>query len=193
MQDISGLRILTWSGPAAIRRHSQRLPRYGSLSWIVRRGRREYYMRWQRWHGVSVDAWRWVSQSRDPLAWTDFGGSIPMGLIKRAQPSETLKLPDLPAVTKLLQKFPTLIAFISSRSWPDGSPRVPGRFWFDPTPSGYTITLIDVDQCLRIKVHAGTIDDVFAAAELVIGTESSQWEIDPWSAEQAAKKMKKKK
>jgi len=116
-----------------------------------------------------------------------------MALVKRQVGADALTMPDLPGNSKLLGKLTTLIEFLTKRTWPDGAARAPGRLWLDPSPLGFTITLIDVDQCLRIKVYAGTIDDVFAAAELVVGSESSQWEVDAYSAEQRAAKLKKKK
>jgi len=193
MMDITGLRVLTWIGPAAIKRHSQRLPRFGTLAWIVRRAHVEYYLCWRKWHGATIDAWRPVKTRSDPLAWTDFGEVPPMALVRRNAVPGPLTFPDLPSESKVLAKFPTLIEFLTRRSWPDGTVRAPGRYWWDPLSSGFCLTLIDVDNALRIKVTAPTLDAAYAAAELVLGTDGGQWEVDTYEQEKREKKAKRKK
>jgi hypothetical protein len=115
-----------------------------------------------------------------------------MPIRRRAVEATPLQLPDLPAVTKLWAKLPTFVAFLTARSYEDGGARLPGTFWFDGSSSGFAITLRDVDQCLRLVVRAPTIDDVFAAAELAIGTENAPWETDQFLAEKRAERKKKK-
>lgn len=116
-----------------------------------------------------------------------------MPMPRRVMAPETLVPPDLPSVTKCLGKFPTLVAFLTARSYDGGGARLPGRFWFDASSSGFAITLIDADQALRIVVRAQAIDDVFAAAELILGADNAPWEVDQYQAEKLAQKKPKKK
>ena len=187
-----GITYLTWVGRAAIKRHAQLLPRVGLVTLIIRHRRREYLAYWRPWKGLLFRACR-PSGSRDDInTWGVEWGVPDMGFKRRVTDPATLTLPDLPNVTKTLGKFPTLVAFLTSRSYDDGGARVPGKFWMDASSSGFSLTLIDVDQALRIVVRAGTLDDVFAAAELVLGAENAPWEVDAFQADRQAQKKKKK-
>jgi len=115
-----------------------------------------------------------------------------MPIRRRIIETAPLQLPDLPNQTKLFGKLPTLVAFLTARSYEDAGARLPGTFWFDGGSSGFAVTLRDVDQCLRLVVRAPTIDDVFGAAELAIGAENAPWEIDQFLADKRAEKKKKK-
>lgn len=187
-----GIRYLTWRGRAAIKRHSQRLPAYRVLTLIVRHTRREYLGYWRPHVGLVFRAAR-PSGSRETInVWEHEWEIDPVGFKRRAIDPATLQLPDLPSFTKTLAKFPTFVAFLTSRSYEDGGARLPGKFWFDCSSSGFALTLIDVDQALRLVVRAGTIDDTLAAAELVLGADNAPWEVDAFQAERQASKKKKK-
>lgn len=187
-----GIRYLTWLGRAAIKRHAQLLPRYGLVTLIVRHRRREYLAYWRPFVGLTFRAARPSGSRADINTW-EFNWEIDTVAFKRrATDPATLTLPDLPSVSKTLAKFPTLIAFITSRSYDDGGARVPGKFWVDASTAGFAITLIDVDQALRLVVRAGAIDDAFTAAEIALGADNAPWEVDAFQAERQAQKKKKK-
>jgi len=116
-----------------------------------------------------------------------------MPIPRRAHDPATLVPSDLPATTKVLGKFPSLVAFLTARSYTDGPARVPGKIWLEGNSLGFSITLIDVDNAVRCVVRAGTLDDVYAAAELLLGTENAPWEVDQYQAERQAQKKSKKK
>jgi hypothetical protein len=188
----AGRKVLTWVGRAAIRRHAQLLPHAGEKDYIVSRAGKWYLVRWRKWFGQVItsvaDAPR---HSFDLVSWSDLE-NVPMPIKRRAADTASLSLPDLPNFTKLFAKTPTLVAFLTARSYEDGGSRLPGKFWFDGNSSGFSITLIDQDQGFRLVVRAGTIDDVFAAAELALGTENAPWEVDQYHATKLAEKKKKK-
>lgn len=116
-----------------------------------------------------------------------------MPIKKRALDAPTLVPPDLPSDTKILKKAcPMLVEFVTCRSYIEGGARVPGRFWFEPSGSGFMITLFDLDNAMKIAVRAGTIDDVFAACEVVLGAENAPWEPDQYQLDRRAQKGKKK-
>jgi hypothetical protein len=104
----------------------------------------------------------------------------------------TLVPPDLPTESKCLPKSPMLRAFLCARSYLEGGVRLPGRIWLEGTSLGFTLTLIDVDQALRLVVRATTLDDAFAGAELLLGADNAPWEVDEYLASRKAQKGKKK-
>jgi len=193
MFDVTGLRVLTWRVPRGMRRSNQRVPTLGTLTWIVRRGQYEYYAVWDVWNGVRYTAWRLVAPRFSELPWTDIGVRCEMPMQKPEVSGGTLVPPDLPSETKLLAKCPLLIQFMTCRSYTDGTARAPGEWWFLPSPSGFAIALKDVDTARKVTVRAGTIDDVFKAVELFLGTENSQWEVDEYRLEKLVTKKTKKK
>lgn len=184
---------LTWVGRAAMKRHSQRLPRYGERTFEVAVRRREYLVLWTRARG-----WR-VLASRDIVAWYPkppwcfFLGGDPVPIPRRFSDPASLVPPDLPTVTKVLAKFPLLVAFLTARSYVEGGVRLPGKIWFEGSTAGFALTLIDQDQAMRLTVRAGAIDDVLAAAELALGADNAPWEVDEYQANRLANKKSKKK
>lgn len=192
MLDEAERRRLTWVGRAAIKRHAQVLPHAGERAWIVVRSRREYLCLWRKWLGLQVLAVRPVAESGAAVPWNYFDEDWWMPIKRRVFDTTTLSLPDLPNATKLFAKFPTFVAFLTARSYEDGQARLPGKFWFDASTAGFQITLIDVDQAMRLVVRAAALDDVWAAAELALGTDNAPWEVDQYHAQKAAEKKKKK-
>lgn len=188
-----GIRLLTWKGRAAIKRHAQILPRNRPLTLIIRRGAGEYLAYWTPFVGLQVASWRQSRAGRNINDWDVTWELIRMPIKRRVPPDAPLQFPDLPSVTKLFQRLPTFVAFITARSYDDGAPRLPGKFWVDASSAGFTLTLIDVDQALRLTIRAGTIDDVFAAAETALGADNAPWEVDKFQAERQAEKKSKKK
>jgi len=103
----------------------------------------------------------------------------------------TLVPPDLPSESKLLAKLPALRTFLTARSYEGGGVRLPGKFWFEATSSGFFVTLFDLDNALKVSGRAPTLDDAFALLELLAGAENLQWEPDEFQAQRQAKKKKK--
>lgn len=116
-----------------------------------------------------------------------------MPIKRREMDPATLLPPDLPSESKILAKLVNVRTFLSARSYEGGGVRLPGKLWLEGNALGFTITLKDVDQALLLTVRASTLDDVFAAAELVLGAENAPWEVDQWAATRQAEKKSKKK
>lgn len=100
-------------------------------------------------------------------------------------------LPPLSSESKLLHKLPRFRAFLTDTAYEDGSPRAPGRFWFDSDGVGFTITLMEPSAYARVRLRAVTIDDVFMLCEVHLGAESPPWEVDQYARDRAAGKKKK--
>jgi len=111
---------------------------------------------------------------------------------RRVTDPQTLVPPDLPSASKILAKCPLLIQFLTARSYEEGGARLPGRFWFEVQGTAFVVTLFDLDQALKVAVRAGTLDDVFAAVELLLGAENAPWEPDQYQVERRAKTGKRK-
>lgn len=191
MRDETGAKVLTWRSGAAIRRHHQTLPRAREVFLTIRRPPWDWGVVWRPWKGFLVFSRRRVSDHGDPLAWAIFQEIHSVPMPKRKFDTSNLVPDDLPSESKLLHKCPLLRQFITARSYEGGGVRLPGRFWFEAGSLGFAITLIDVDNALRCVVRAGAIDDVFAAAELLLGAENGPWEVDQFQADRKAKKPKK--
>lgn len=192
MLDDAERRCLTWRVGAAIKRHSQILPAFGERSYIVRLPRRDFLMLWRKYKDLQVLASRPASGRGDPRSWRYYDEDWYMPIKRREMDPVTLVPSDLPMESKVLHRFLALRQFLSARSYEGGGVRLPGKMWLDGGASGYSITLKDVDQALQITVRAGTLDDVFSAAELVLGAENAPWEVDQYQAERRAEKKKKK-
>jgi hypothetical protein len=53
-----GLRVLTWVGRAAMKRHCQLLPQWGERKFVVRCRGTDYLIHWRKYHGLRVVARR---------------------------------------------------------------------------------------------------------------------------------------
>lgn len=93
--------------------------------------------------------------------------------------------------TKVLKKFPLLTRFLTDRWYEDGTPRMPGSFWFDSDVTSFTIMLKEKSSFMCARFRAGTMDDVFAACEVFLGLDSPPWEVDQYAVERSGKKSRK--
>lgn len=192
MLDNAEKKVLIWRGRAAIKRHSQLLPSFGERPYIVRRSRRDYLILWRKYHGLQVLASRMVTVPANPRSWVYYNEDWYMPIKRRFSDPSSLVMPDLPSNSKIFAKFPTLMAFLTARSYEEGGARLPGKYWFDGSSAGFQLTLIDVDQGYRLVVRAQSIDDVYTAAELALGADNAPWEPDQYQQEKLAKNRKKK-
>lgn len=93
--------------------------------------------------------------------------------------------------SKVFAKFPRLCEFWTRLTYDDGSPRLPGRHWFDQDSVGFTLTLFEVSGFAKMRCRAATIDDCYALAEKALGSENAPWEADQYAREKASGKKKK--
>lgn len=102
-------------------------------------------------------------------------------------------LPSLSVESKLFAKFPRYREFMSARSYDDGSPRLPGRVWFESDNIAYTATIFERSGFGVMRFRAQTMDDIYVAIEAFLSQETPQWEDDAYGREKAAEKNSKKK
>lgn len=188
-----GEKHLTWKPSGRYRHRKQLLPMFGAVILVVSRGRRLYRARVARRSGL-----RFVATILDPVPyppkpWEELPEEPTMGVRRLAVDTGTLRFPDLPSESKTLNKFPVLREWLTARSYDDGSVRTPGQFWWDATSSGFRVTLRDADAGMKLVVTAGTLDDVFAACELILGAQEAPWEPDEFLQRKLAEKKPRKK
>jgi len=100
-------------------------------------------------------------------------------------------LPMLSKESKLFAKLPHFVEFMTATSYEDGSPRLPGRCWFDQDGVAFTITLFEPTGFARMRLRANTFDDVWMLAEKALAADNAPWEADQYAREKAATKKKK--
>lgn len=115
-------------------------------------------------------------------------------LMRKVKPISTAgkPKPPLPKECAFLKDFPALLDFVTDTQYDDGTPRKPGKFWFDNRGTAFEITLFEPDACARATVVANTIPDVFLAAELHLMSDDSPWQEDDWLKKRLEKYAKKK-
>lgn len=113
--------------------------------------------------------------------------------MKRRTPAEA-GLPPVPLSDEsyTLHDFPLIREFLSATAYDDQTPRSPGYLTLRNRGGSYEITLYDVDAGMRVAARACLLDDVLAAAELLLGADQAPWEQDRYLTEQLTKNRKKK-
>lgn len=94
--------------------------------------------------------------------------------------------------TKVLSKFPRLMAHLSDTSYEDGKPRTVGYLWVKSNGVTWIVTLFEPDVFGRLDCRAQALDEALALAERWLGVEDAPWEVDQWQRDRALGKSKKK-
>lgn len=92
----------------------------------------------------------------------------------------------------ILKKLPRFLEFLTTKKYADGTPRKPGRFWFESDGVAFTLTLFEATAFARVRLRAASVDDAFMAAEKHLGAEDAPWENDEYARDREAKKKKGK-
>jgi len=121
-----------------------------------------------------------------PDLWSKSMKKFSMGIDKSAP------LPALPAASAVLKKFPLLCQFMTATAYDDGSPRAPGRVWFENDGIAMVVVLMEPTAFARVRLRAGTIDDMYTVAEMHLGTENAPWEVDQWQLKKHQEAQEKK-
>lgn len=192
MRQWMGQTVLTCRRNPGIRRRSQYLPRYGERQLVLDRGRK-----WYRLHWVAHAGYRVLGAGPPDLPAplyieVDAHPQKGVRMKRRAPVSENIPGPALAAESKVLDKLPKIREFLSAVKYDDGSVRQPGYVTIRNRTWSYEITLYDPDAGLRVAVRAPTLDDVWAAAELILEADDAPWEIDQYLQSQLSRGKKKR-
>lgn len=90
--------------------------------------------------------------------------------------------------SKLLLRFPHLLAFLSATAYDDAAPRRPGWVTVKTEGASWKIQAKDPDSGMQLQVTAQSLDDAITGLNLLLGSEDAPWEVDPWARERKAKK-----
>lgn len=114
--------------------------------------------------------------------------------IKRRTPVGSAELPGipLPMTSAILMKLTLIREFLTEVNYEDGSKRQPGYMTLRNRGTQFELTLYDPDAGMRLPCRGLLIDDAFALAEKLLGTESAPWEKDDYLTSRLTTKKKRK-
>lgn len=92
--------------------------------------------------------------------------------------------------TKVLSRFQNIVLHCCMCAYDDGSPRTPGWVTLKQLGGMWMLQMKDPDASAQLCVSAVLLDDLFVAAQLLLGAEDAPWQPDPFLA--AAKSQKRK-
>lgn len=192
MRRHAGIRVLTWAPWAVKRLGGQTTPRFGEKRYFVDRGKLWFLLHWVANVGYRVTAWGkagWPPESVTDL----HPHQSRSDMLKRRQPPQegTPSIP-LDGTSVILDDCPLLRQFLTHTAYDDMSPRQPGYVTIRTRGLTFEITLYDYDSGQRCACQGPSLDDMFAAAELVLGAEQAPWTPDSYLMSLLAKKPKKK-
>lgn len=188
---VEGSRVLAPFNPTRRRKPSQWLPRYSKRYWY-RWFDLYLRMRFQPVRGLYPEGTfervegRMVPVTMFPDLWSKAMKKFSMGIDK------SVPLPALPNESVVLKKFPHLRSFFVNTAYDDGSPRATGRVWLENDGIAFVVTLMEPSAFARVRLRAATLDDMFAVAEMHLGTENAPWEVDQWQLKRHQEANEKK-
>jgi len=158
--------------------------------WVYRSGDRWVMAYWRPFVGLHPVACGSFSTGRQDREWENWWKcAMP---IRRPAAGGPINRAALPNESTALKKYPTLCEWLSATTYEDGSPRVPGYFWFTNRCIAFEVTLFDPDQCVKMPCLGRTIDEALACAETHLRAEDAPWQPDPYLAERKANQGAKK-
>jgi len=95
-----------------------------------------------------------------------------------------------PVESRIFANLTALVEHLVVCRYSDGTPRRTGRMFLEVQGAGFRIVLKEPDMGLELPVSGQTLDDVFAAADLILGVEDPPWIPDPWQLERLTKRRR---
>lgn len=92
--------------------------------------------------------------------------------------------------SSLATKYPSLAAHCAVLRYDDGTPRKAGWYTVGTMGAAWTVTVKDPDGGCQLRCTGTTLDDAYAMADLLLGSDECPWEPDLW-AQQRGKSNKK--
>lgn len=87
-----------------------------------------------------------------------------------------------PVESDLFSRLPSLVAHCCVTRYDDGDPRRPGWFTTSTVGSSWKVVAKDPDAAAQCTALAASLDDAFALLELLLSSEATPWEPDPFLA-----------
>lgn len=95
-----------------------------------------------------------------------------------------------PIESKVMSQLQHLVTHCCVTKYDDGDPRRPGWFTIKTQGSSWVVQVKDPNACAQLQCLGNTLDDALALADMLLGSESAPWEVDPFQRAQEAKKKK---
>jgi len=192
MRDVTGTRVLVWSGlRPGPRRIGQWLPR-GELFFVVRLTRKELVIHWKPYEGLWCVATRRKGIPTDPNS-TRYPRPERAKMKRRLPPAGATDLvPPLPVESSILVDLPLARQFVTATQYEDKTARTPGYFWFMNRVTAFEVIMFDPDSGSRLPVRAADMDSALLLLEKLLGTDDAPWEQDRYLMEQLQKRSKGK-
>lgn len=90
--------------------------------------------------------------------------------------------------TNLLSTLHSIVKHLAVTKYEDGEPRTPGTMIVSTLGSNWKIVLKDPDTCSQLQVIQTNLDDALTLAGLLLDSDTTPWETDPWAKQRAKKK-----
>lgn len=173
-------RVSQWASP----RREKWFVQWRDRSWV--------YVHWCPYVGYRCVGWGSVGSSHPTTIYPDPRAEGLKMQRRRAVDPATVVRPPLAGETKILAKFPQLVAFLRDTAYDDGTPRTPGYLWLSNRGTAFEVVLFDPDSGSRLPVIAATLDDVLALSEAMLRSPETPWLPDKYLSERLLAKPKKK-
>jgi len=166
------------------RLHSGRPCRFlphGKLSFYIKRCNLVFTLTSQPWQGISVVGCLKLRKGSCHFDQPSVTWEFP-NVKKKAASSETSSGRHLAAMeSNVLKDLLPLVEHMAVTRYDDGDAREPGWFQVKTVGSSWQVVLKDPDTTQQITCHGQTLDEAFALADLLLGTDSAPWEADKWA------------
>lgn len=159
--------------------------RWAANDWrpfCIRRGALEWLGATRRKHGSVIVAVQPFRFGNPPIlhtlpAWVH-------AMLKRKVPTADTpgKAVQAPLSTKLMLKHQNLVQHLAVSQYDDGTPRRPGLMILFTTGTSWRVVLKDPDTNGKLVVTQETLDEVLSAADLLLGSPDTMWEIDQYAS-----------
>lgn len=113
--------------------------------------------------------------------------------VRRVKAETAKEMPDHFAdpAPGMLHQIPALVAHCSMVKYPDGEPRMPGRFAVFVDGAEWCVRVSDPDSLMSFTAKAPSVSDALLLAELWYTGDKCPWAPDSYMRELAARKKKK--
>lgn len=96
-----------------------------------------------------------------------------------------------PLESVLFAKLPNVMSHLCVCRFDDGTPRRPGRLFIETSGAFFRVILKEPESDLEMVLSGPTIDDTFALADLMLGSDTAPWTPDTFALERRQGRRKK--
>lgn len=148
-------------------------------------------LQYRPWKGYTLTRWKVGNVLYDNNPWIEAGVENVKRRTCGIDPaSPGASSPYASILTKLLVKFPAIIAHLSVSVYDDGSPRQAGWITIKAQGGMWVIQVKDPDAGASLTISHQSLDDAFAAAEVALSSDTTPWQPDRFLQDKKPKRGK---